>query len=228
PAPGADGEALWTVRALLAADTAWAEAGHEVAWGQIPATAPTATDATDAAVAPRREDGALVLGPGTFDPTTGALLSLGGLAVTGPRLDVWRAPTDNDNGASWQPDERYGLIWRQLGLHRLHHRVDAVEATDDALTVRTRVAPAATDVGLETVYRWTADADKLRLDVSVTPLGEWTCPLPRLGVRLGVPAALGRAEWFGGGPGEAYPDTHAASRIGRWALSVDEMQTPYV
>ncbi|MGY0056808.1 glycoside hydrolase family 2 TIM barrel-domain containing protein [Streptomyces sp. LZ34] len=237
PATGADGEALWTVRARLAADTAWASAGHEVAWGQLPAAAPTASSAssaTDAAVAPRREDGAIVLGPGSFDPATGALVSLGGLAVTGPRLDVWRAPTDNDNGASWQPDERYGLIWRQLGLHRLHHRVDAVEVADDALTVRTRVAPAATDVGLEAVYRWTADPaaaatpGRLRLAVSVTPLGEWTCPLPRLGLRLGVPATLGRAEWFGGGPGEAYPDTRAASRIGRWALSVDDMQTPYV
>lgn len=65
-------------------------------------------------------------------------------AVEGLRLDVWRAPTDNDNGASWQPDERYGLLRREWGLHRMRHRVDAVDAGAGALTVRTRVAPAGT------------------------------------------------------------------------------------
>ena len=35
--------------------------------------------------------------------------------------------------------------------------------------------------------------------------------------------------WFGGGPGEAYPDTKAAaSMLGRWESTVDELQTPYV
>ncbi|WP_262704187.1 MULTISPECIES: glycoside hydrolase family 2 TIM barrel-domain containing protein [Streptomyces] len=229
--PGA--EAWWTVEARLAAATAWAEAGHPVAWAQLPAAAPGTGRARALAsgTAPRRDGDRIVLGPGVFDAATGALTSLDGLPVTEPpRLDIWRAPTDNDNGASWQPDERWGQIWRRFGLHRMRHRTDAVETTPDgALTVRTRVAPAAVDIGLETVYRWTADGDgRLSLAVSVTPLGEWTFPLPRLGLRFGVPAALGDAEWFGGGPGEAYPDTRAAARVGRWALSVDELKTPYV
>ncbi|MET8179613.1 glycoside hydrolase family 2 TIM barrel-domain containing protein [Streptomyces sp. NPDC005336] len=232
PAPAATepgDETGWTIEARLATATAWAEAGHPVAWGQLPAVGRAQRPRSLASGGAARRDGdRIVLGPGVFDAATGALTALGGLAVTGPRLDIWRAPTDNDNGASWQPDERYGLIWRRLGLHRVRHRVDAVEAADGALTVRTRVAPAATDLGLETVYRWTTDGDRLSLSVSVTPRGQWTCPLPRLGLRLGVPAALGDAEWFGGGPGEAYPDTRAASRLGRWALSVDDLQTPYV
>ncbi|NEW70388.1 glycoside hydrolase family 2 TIM barrel-domain containing protein [Streptomyces rhizosphaericus] len=229
PEAEAGAETWWTVEARLAAATAWAEAGHPVAWAQLPVATRARTLASGAA--PRRDGGRIVLGPGVFDAATGALTSLGGLRLTEPpRLDIWRAPTDNDNGASWQPDERWGLIWRRFGLHRMRHRTDAVETEPDgALTVRTRVAPAAVDIGLETVYRWTADGDgRLSLAVSVTPLGEWTFPLPRLGLRLGVPAALGDAEWFGGGPGEAYPDTRAAARVGRWALSVDELQTPYV
>ena len=35
-------------------------------------------------------------------------------------------------------------------------------------------------------------------------------------------------EWFGRGPGEAYRDTRRAARVGRFAASVDELQTPYV
>ncbi|EPJ36366.1 putative Beta-galactosidase [Streptomyces afghaniensis 772] len=209
PVDGRGGERQWTVRALLADDTLWAAKGHVVAWGQFAAGArPLPTfPATDR---PVRDGDRFTLGPAAFDARTGALLSIGGVGVSAPRLDVWRAPTDNDDGAEWQTDTRYGTLWRTLGLHRMRHRLVSVEAGDDALTVRTRVAPAAREVGLDTVYRWTSDGERLRLDVSVTPEGDWTVPLPRLGVRFGLSEA-DAVEWFGGGPGEAYPDTRAAS-----------------
>lgn len=226
PLPG-DGAGVWTVRALLSEDTAWAERGHVVAWGQVEVDA-----AVPAAAAARRRpetaEGVITLGAGVFDARSGALVRIGGVPVEGLRLDVWRAPTDNDNGAAWQPDERYGLRWRELGLHRMRHRIDTVEVGKDSLTVRTWVAPAGVDLGLRTEYRWTADGERLGLTVSVAPEGDWRVPLPRLGVRFGLPAAYGGARWFGGGPGEAYPDTRAASVLGRWEMPVDAMQTPYV
>ncbi|MGW2825978.1 glycoside hydrolase family 2 TIM barrel-domain containing protein [Streptomyces sp. NPDC001443] len=224
--PG-DAETRCTVRALLAADTAWAPRGHVVGWGQFAVTPRTPVPVAPAA-RPVRADGRITLGPAVFDARTGRLTSVGGVELTGPRLDVWRATTDNDDGAPWQSDIRHGVLWRQLGLHRMQHRLDAVESTDDALTVRTRVAPAAREVGLNTVYRWTSDGDRLRLTVSVTPEGEWKLPLPRLGVRLGLPASADRVRWYGGGPGEAYPDTGSASLVTRWESRVDGMQTPYV
>ncbi|MFJ2818775.1 glycoside hydrolase family 2 TIM barrel-domain containing protein [Streptomyces sp. NPDC087294] len=230
PAPpeSRGGETGWTVRALLAADTLWGPAGHEVAWGQDTIVARTAPSVA-ATVAPAADGGVITLGPATFDARTGTLRALGGVEVTGgPRLDVWRAPTDNDDGAEWQSDTRYGVLWRKLGLHRMRHRIVAVEADGNALTVRTRVAPAAWEVGLATVYRWTTDGERLRLTVSVTPEGDWNVPLPRLGVRFGLAASADRVRWFGGGPGEAYPDTKGASRIGSWESTVDGLQTPYV
>jgi beta-galactosidase len=96
------------------------------------------------------------------------------------------------------------------------------------LTVTTRVAPAASDLGLRAVYSWAATGDRLRLEVEVTPEGPWTLPLPRLGIRLGLCATLDFVEWYGGGPGEAYPDTRQASRLGRYRATVDDLQTPYV
>ncbi|GAA3293926.1 hypothetical protein GCM10020295_17110 [Streptomyces cinereospinus] len=200
--------------------------GHPVAWAQLPVA--RRRPPAPAAGEPPAVDGPLVrLGPAVFDARTGALRGVGGVEVTSPRLDVWRAPTDNDNGAPWQPDARLGPRWRKLGLHRMRHRLDAVEVGADALAVRTRVAPAGAEVGLRTVYRWTADGARLRLSVSVTPEGDWPLPLPRLGVRFGL-AAADRVTWFGGGPGEAYPDTRSASMLGRWHATVDALQTPYV
>ncbi|CAL9623203.1 Beta-galactosidase [Streptomyces sp. enrichment culture] len=227
-APDGGGEEVqWTVRALLAEDAPWAGRGHEVAWAQGTvarrAPLPAATG-----VRPSADGDRITLGPAVFDARTGAVRTLAGVAVRDLRLDVWRATTDNDDGAPWQPDTRYGPLWRELGLHRMRHRLEAVRTDGDALTVRTRVAPAGREVGLRTAYRWTSDGTHVRLTVSVVPEGDWRVPLPRLGIRFGLEGSPGDAVfWFGGG-GEAYPDTRAASKDLLWDASVEDLQTPYV
>jgi beta-galactosidase len=45
---------------------------------------------------------------------------------------------------------------------------------------------------------------------------------------MALPGAFSDAVWFGAGPGEAYADSRQAARVGRHALSVDALQTPYV
>ncbi|MFL1899625.1 glycoside hydrolase family 2 TIM barrel-domain containing protein [Streptomyces tauricus] len=221
-------ETRWTVRAVLAGDTAWAPKGHVVAWVQL-WCAPRQSIGVTARRRPALDGrGGITLGPAVFSARTGELVTVGGIDVSDLKLDVWRAPTDNDEGAPWQPDLRHGPLWRKLGLHRMQHRLEAVELSDDALTVRTRVAPAAADLALRTVYRWTSDGPRLKLTVSVTPEGDWhQVSLPRLGIRLGLTAA-DRVRWHGGGPGEAYPDTGSAAMLGRWESTVDDLQTPYV
>lgn len=160
-----------------------------------------------------------------FD-SLGRLTSFAGIDLAAPHVDIWRAPTDNDND-SWGP--RLAKQWRQLGLHRVHERVIEVVRDERRVTVRTRLAPAATSLGLLAEYAWTAvDERTLRLDLAVEPVGDWPVALPRLGLRFGLPGRFDRAEWYGGGPGEAYPDSRQASKIGRYRATVDEMQTPYV
>ncbi|RKE11104.1 glycoside hydrolase family 2 TIM barrel-domain containing protein [Catellatospora citrea] len=267
------GEAWWAVSAVLAEDTAWAGAGHEIAWGQWPAAYPAETlphravkaphaavtapqtavaashaaaaadtaatpvaingvGATDLAldsVAPVQTSATGLSGSSAgfaapraarFDER-GRLVEFAGMAVVAPRVDLWRAPTDNDAHA-------LAAQWRWAGLHRVHERTVDVTADTDALTVRTRVAAAAVDAGLLVTYRWSEAGDALRLQLDVTPDGVWTVPLPRLGLRLGLPATYDQVAWFGRGPGEAYADTRLAARVGRYAATVDAMQTPYV
>nr|WP_039938192.1 glycoside hydrolase family 2 TIM barrel-domain containing protein [Streptomyces himastatinicus] len=233
----ADGEEWWTVRAVLADGTAWAPAGHEVAWGQARARGPAATRTPGARITPVRApsspslDGAITLGPGTFDPLDGGLRTLHGLPVAvPPRLNVYRATTDNDRG----PDEETSVAaqWHRHAVDRMRHRCDGVTVDGESLVVTARVAPPGGFFGLSVVYRWTGeqtgDATRLDLSVDITPDGEWPCPLPRLGVAMGILAPLDWIEWYGGGPGESYPDTRRAARIGRWATTVDGFQTPYV
>ncbi|MFC1440635.1 glycoside hydrolase family 2 TIM barrel-domain containing protein [Streptacidiphilus sp. N1-10] len=224
--PAAAGESWLTVRATLAEDQPWAPAGHEVAWGQLQlAERPLRTPVPSGSDRSERQDGA-ALGPARFDPASGVLLRLGGLAVSGPRLDVWRAPTDNDLGGGERSTAR---AWRRAGLDRMRHRTVSAGPEDGAFVVRSRVAPAATDLGLQAEYRWSLEDGRLRLDLSVVPEGDWDAlTLPRLGLRMALPAAFDRAAWFGLGPGESYRDTRQAVRVGRFAAPVAELQTPYV
>jgi beta-galactosidase len=228
PSPGpAAGECWLTIRGVLAADEVWAPAGHEVCWAQVPIAQPAVQPAPAGHLTPSRDRALNVtLGPGVFDARTGVLSRLGSIECGGPRLDVWRAPTDNDM-ARGRPDP-VAAEWRKAGLDRMEHRIDAVELGPDHLLVRTRVAPAGTDLGLRATYRWTADGEALRLSVRVVPEGTWMCPLPRLGLRLTLPSDLDQVTWFGGGPGEAYPDSREAARVGRFTATVDDLQTPYV
>jgi beta-galactosidase len=212
---------------VLAADQPWAERGHEVAWAQIPVgTGTTAAPHRTAVVPARREAGSVRLGPAVFDGRDGRLTRFGASAVSGPELQVWRAPTDNDlapHGAALAP------VWRRLGLDRMRSRVESVEADDAGVRVVTRWAPAASDLGLLVTCAWTGLADDLvGLLVDIDPDGHWPAPMPMLGLRFGLPGTLDRVRWYGRGPGESYPDTGLAARVGRYDRSVAELQTPYV
>jgi beta-galactosidase len=225
PVTGTDQETWLTVRAVLANDESWAAAGHEVAWGQSQVREATAVAAAPH-ILPTKDRSVIRLGNAEFDSGTGQLANLGGIQVTGPQLEVWRAPIDNDRAFSDEPLE---IGWRELGLDRMHHRVDSVSVEDDQLVVHARVAPAATASGLATIYRWSADATGLDLVVDVEPVGRWNnVVLPRLGVQVILPPELGNVRWFGRGPGEAYPDTQRAARVGLFESTVDALQTPYV
>jgi beta-galactosidase len=206
--PATTKESWLTVRAALAKDSPWAPAGHVVAWGQVPVTASAPVS---------RETSVL---PGDFD-VDGSLRSLFGISVQGPRLDLWRAPTENDRAG----DE---AVWRDAGLHRLQHRVLSVHRGSQELVVRTRVAPPAKAFGMFVTSRWTGSAAALHLQVDVEPDGDWPCVLPRLGLRMALPGVFSQVEWFGLGPGEAYVDSRQAAMVGRFSASVDELQTPYV
>jgi beta-galactosidase len=224
PLPPTTKETWLTVRAVLATDEPWASAGHEIAWGQLPVSTPTLPSSRSSNAECETSGGGVRLGPGTFT-SDGQLIRLGALEVSTPLLDVWRAPIDNDRPFARDPQE---LIWREIGLDRMQHRVDEVKVVGNEIVVRTRVAPAATTLGLRATYRWSPLEDGLLLRVDVVAEGDWPCPLPRLGVCMSLPAVLDRVEWFGQGPGEAYPDSVLAARVGRFVRTVDQWQTPYV
>ncbi|MBE3001278.1 DUF4981 domain-containing protein [Nocardiopsis sp. HNM0947] len=218
------GQVWMTVSVRAARDLPWAEEGHEVAWGQGLLTE-AEPGPEPAAHHPVTEGRHVRLGPGVFDARTGRLLEVAGLGAEGVRLGVWRAPTDNDEGTHGFP---LAPFWRAVGLDRMVERRRSVEAGHEALQLRTRLAPAARDLGLEVSYRWSAAGSTLWLDLEARAVGEWPCPLPRVGLDLALPGFLDTVEWFGRGPGEAFRDMDQGVRVGRFTDTVAGLQTPYL
>lgn len=219
-----------TVEAVEAADRPWAPAGHVVAWAQ----AATTESGTPTAEGLRRP--ALPL-PTTidlddlgFDPATGALRALGDLEIEDWRLELWRAPTDNDRRRAWDEADQpsHAERWTSMGLDRLVSRRVAMDRDVDGVTVVTRVGAAGVAAAVDCTWRWTAGPGGLRLDLDVVPNDRWpaawSAHWARVGISFVLPGSMSSVDWFGRGPGPAYPDTGQAARFGWFAASVQDLQ----
>ncbi|MCG9894603.1 MAG: DUF4981 domain-containing protein, partial [Fimbriimonadaceae bacterium] len=220
---------------VLRQPTAWAEAGHEIhgrtseaaAWPTVLVTAPADLAEPSTRVAefgPWRAE----LGPGG---TGLRRLDLNGAPVleAGPRLGLYRAPTDNDEPA-WGLS--LGRSWRETALDRLVSRVvsSGERRTDESLELWSEVrwAPVARAYGVLLTTRLSLTAAGLEVAALGVPVGEWPFSWGRFGLDLELPDDWDRVDWYGSGPGESYPDMRAGVRRARWSSSVDGLQAPNV
>ncbi len=243
PSTPEQGEAWRTVRAEFAHPTDWAPQGHVLAWSQVRTHAvSTPRLQTPSKVRPTLTDGVITLGPAAFDPRTGDLTSLNSLDVAGPRLDVWRAPTENDSLCDFRsyvdvepiasrgfgaPGPSSAAQWRTAGLDRLQRRVLAVDVTDGEVRVLHRFAAAASRQSILLELVWRMCGEELTLDADAQPSAGWTGTWPRIGLHFVLPADVGRVDWFGTGPFENYPDSRRAARVGRFSSDLEGLVVNY-
>ena len=150
PEPGAE---YWlNLLFSLADDTLWAQAGHLVAWEQLalPFAAPARGKAPLADLSPltmeESEESVTVAGADwrlVFDKASGTIASFEArdkpLLEAGPRLNIWRAPTENDA-------RRMAFEWRGAGYSALTERAVDVQVSQPApqqvcIEVRTESLP---------------------------------------------------------------------------------------
>lgn len=226
PTSAPEGERWLTVRVLLAADAAWAAAGHEVSSGQGLVDAGPARQVVGDAIDIASSEVGWTVGPAEFDHR-GRLVRLGDVALDGVTFDLFRSWIDNERMGGGRVIQQSG---EAIGLHRLHSNLLSVEVADGgALVVTTRTAAANSSRDYVARFEWRAIGDSLVLDLTAEPHGPWNDQmLPRLGLTLPVPSDLDRLTWFGRGPGESYVDTHESQKVGRWQAEIADLQTPYV
>jgi len=232
-----DAEPLLNVSFSLSHDTLWARRGHEVAWAQFelpvavrPAPVVHLSDMpalvveeSESEITVRGDDFALV-----FDSVRGVMSSWEWhgveLITAGPRLNVWRAPTDNDVHLARE--------WRQAGLDRLQHRIEHVAMRGDTSCVRIEVASVLAPYSLGPAFSCTYDyaiygTGDVVIKTTATPRRTLP-PLPRLGLQLRLPGSLDRFAWHGRGPHESYADRKESARIGLYQGTVQEQYVPYI
>jgi beta-galactosidase len=227
------GERFVTFRFELRDPTEWAPAGHEVAREQLELPARAAREVKGRPATTSEADGSLVLEAGPFRAVVGdGLTELSeegrNVLLEGPRLQLWRAPTDND-GLRLLPERWSGVLWRwlELGLDRIEHRTDRVRATDGGVEVVRRASGRGNweDAVHRQLYRLTSAGLLVENELQ---LGPDLRDLPRVGVVLVLPPAFERLEWFGLGPWESYPDRKASATVGRFESTVSDQYVPYI
>ncbi|MDD5350076.1 MAG: glycoside hydrolase family 2 TIM barrel-domain containing protein, partial [Chthoniobacteraceae bacterium] len=200
---GAPGdEAFLNVRFRTAAATAWSKAGHEVAWDQV--AVPMKTKALKK-TQPRLQPLALEQAGDTLlvqndrlrlavSAETGSIDSLQWdgreLLAAGPRLQVWRGPTDNDGIKGWTGQDGKALgQWLAAGLDQMTIRPVSTKAKRNkdgsvTLTLEHIGACKASDNAIAHKQLCTVTPDG-RITVANTFAVDKALPvLPRLGVVL--------------------------------------------
>ena len=143
------------------------------------------------------------------------------LLAAGPRLSLWRAPTDNDRIAG------LGHQWATWGLDRLTREDVRIETDGPRTVVRSTVRTGAgIAVAHEQVITAFADGG-IQVDETAEIPAE-LADLPRVGTVLETVTDLESVTWFGTGPVETYPDRKRGGAIGRWDSTVTDQLVPYV
>jgi len=237
-------EAFLILRFSLAKATSYADAGHEVAWAQLPLALPTAPARPRApsSAAPLRllqDAGGATISGETFQLRFSAEHGLeqmlwGNQAVitAGPKLQIWRAATDNDGIKGLLAQNGKTLArWLELGLDKatLNPTRFEVSQRDGLVAVELEhvAACAASPRAVAFRHSYRIDPDgRVAVDCAFTvdPKLE---DMPRLGVTMTLPDGFEQMQWFGRGPRETYVDRKRAAWIGRFAGTVTEQYVPY-
>ncbi|GAA5202819.1 glycoside hydrolase family 2 TIM barrel-domain containing protein [Microbacterium jejuense] len=215
-----------TVTARTAADSPWAPAGHELGSGQhVIRHARAAATQTEG---PASDHG---IGPLELDPTTGRTISLGGLAISGPVVGVWRAPTDNDRDYGSEELDLPSMAdrWHAAAIDRMVTRLVGIDVEGSAVRVRTRTGTPIFDTAIDADATWSAlDDGTVRLDIALEPNASWTGEWARLGLDFELPGAPGDVDLVGYGPVPSYPDLRTGARFGWWTIPAAELTVDHV
>jgi beta-galactosidase len=234
PRPGSEYHLV--VKAQLRDSTAWADRGHVVAAEQFSLPmmerSPEVHAGKLGSLAVSRGDSTVTVTGANFvvvfDSVEGVLRSwsFGGVPVLerGPMPHFWRAPTDNDFGNK-MPD-RCG-VWRRAGDNRAMKRF--IVDDHERGIVRITMEFVLPDVGCSQSVDYTVLGSGDILVKADFTVGDVALPeLPRFGMRLQVPRAFDRVEWFGRGPQENYADRKTSAFVGHYTSTVGDQFFPYV
>ncbi len=136
--------------------------------------------------------------------------------------EFWRAPTDNDCGASLQQKMS---VWKnpKMNLKSVDKQVYA-----DSVVVTAQFDMPEVKAQLEMRYRINAAGEVAVSQNMTTDKDAKVADMFRYGVQLQMPAAFSKIEYYGRGPEENYIDRNSSAFIGKYESNVKDEYYPYI
>lgn len=137
--------------------------------------------------------------------------------------DFWRAPTDNDYGASIQ---KVLGAWRDPEM-KLTSLTDTLQGI--CRTVVATYNMPTVDANLTLTYTLNTTGQLMvSQQLKVNPQAKAKPVLPRFGMTLVMPQAFDHIHYYGRGPIENYWDRHTSTFLGIYDQSVASQYSPYI
>ena len=136
--------------------------------------------------------------------------------------EFWRAPTDNDYGASLQKELK---VWKNPVMNL--KSFDKSEMKDSVVLTAIFEMP---EVKAELIlrYRINAEGEVSVTEKMTTDKAAKVADLFRYGMVLDLPASFSKLEYYGRGPEENYIDRHSSTFIGKYESNVKDEYYPYI
>ena len=230
PATDQQGEYALTVVFRLPRKTAWAEAGHIVAWDQLvgggqgesSTPQPVTVQATDSEpFVTMAWDGARAI----VDRQDGSLKSyqVGGQELLRQPLrpNFWKHPNNNQWGNKF-PD-RLGL-WKENTYQLV---LVGVQVLEGGAMVKAAYEMPLAEATYNVRYAF-EQGGQVRVTASYQPGGKQLPQMPRFGMQLALPQSLSKVSWYGRGPHESYWDRKTGAELAVYQDTVDSWNHAYI
>lgn len=146
------------------------------------------------------------------------------------RLNLYRAPIDNDGIINWS--ERWIAQWRSRFYAHFTffcYRTDIMKRENYVLVRATgKWTPISRNVGFDLTIDYKVFADgEILIQLHGAPYGKFADTLPRIGVCFEMDKPYRNVQWYGRGPDENYPDRKAHCNFGLYEQTVENMNFQY-
>lgn len=234
-----DAEYTLTVSFRLKEDMSWADAGHEVAFGQKIYKKIPAFHASEKPI--RVVHGKVNIGVKgedfdcLFSMLSGGLVSYryAGKEMIEkiPMPNFWRAPVDNDNGS--MAPARYAQ-WKIASMYISHRNggmfdnvPTKVEEKDNTVTVTYTYFMPTTPAGKCQVFYTVFGDGTIETKLMYDPV-EGLPDMPEFGMMFWFNADYDNLTWYGMGPDETYADRRHGAKLGIYSNKVADNMAKYL
>jgi len=141
----------------------------------------------------------------------------------GPKINFWRAPTDNDLGSKMQ---KRNIEWKNATLNAKVTKFESEKLENNVMQVRVNYQLPGVNTTHTTSYTINGNG-VIKIENNLDP-SAYKGDIPRVGMRLQIPKKFNKVQYYGRGPWENYQDRKTSTFIDVFNSTVSNFYVPYV